>query len=118
MDRNLRQLLYSDNSTYFHECGGLTQYIMQLNNKQIKQYHQQYYQPRQMTLVLSGQALNTSLLVDIDKILDAFKQDKINYTNVPPVFCADYRSLPKSITSRAIRFASAEEDVGDIAYGM
>ncbi|KAI8052858.1 hypothetical protein BDF22DRAFT_620435 [Syncephalis plumigaleata] len=117
MDRHLRQLLYSDNATYFHECGGLTQHIMQLDNEKIKQYHRRYYQPRQMTLVLTGQSLNESLLGEIDNVLDVFEQASTDSINVPPVFCADYRSLPKGITSRAIKFASAEEDVGDIAYG-
>ncbi|KAI9595591.1 hypothetical protein BDF19DRAFT_440953 [Syncephalis fuscata] len=117
MDRAMRQQLYSDNSTYYYECGGLTQDIMRLNNEQIKEYHQRYYQPGQLTLILAGANLDSSILTEIDIILDTINQGTKKAINQPPVFCAEYQTLTKDITSQAVKFASVEEDVGDIAYG-
>src|SRR5690349_11462499 len=54
LDLNLRQLLYQNQTTYSHECGGLTKDIQILTNEEIKSYHQQFYSINNTTAIFVG----------------------------------------------------------------
>ncbi|RKP09576.1 hypothetical protein THASP1DRAFT_2677, partial [Thamnocephalis sphaerospora] len=121
-DRHLRQMLYADSSTYYYECGGLTPEIMLLSNEQIRRYHRDFYQPSQLTLLLAGSGLDDSMLAAASAALDAFApRHAVQSTDMdierPLALCADYRTLTKPVNTRTVRFASVEEDVGEIGYG-
>ncbi|KAF9585275.1 hypothetical protein BGW38_003101 [Lunasporangiospora selenospora] len=125
LDLGLRRLLYPKSQTYYHECGGLTPEIPKMSNQDIRDYHQKFYQPSNMAVVVTGDGLQPerifdmivrkNILVDTDtkQGMDIIQEmDLSKGREDAPIMNKDTK-----LTSRTIRFPSADEDVGSIGYG-
>lgn len=122
LDLNLRRLMYSGCPTYSSECGtviliqgGLTKEIAKLNNKQIIDYHQKFYHLHQTTAIITGPSVPEELFQKLamhGSLLNPapLEMDHLIYKHPSP--------LKESFISKTIKFPSADEDVGSIAYGI
>lgn len=130
LDLGLRRLLYPKTQTYYYECGGLTNEIPKMTNDDIREYHQKFYHPSNMTIVVAGDGLQPERIFDTiiqQHILDS--NDTTKSSN-GPVFDiiqemdiskgredAPIMSPASKLISQTIHFPSADEDVGSIGYG-
>ncbi|KAG0267056.1 hypothetical protein DFQ27_009203 [Actinomortierella ambigua] len=125
LDLGLRRLLYPTTQTYYYECGGLTSEIPKLTNEDIMAYHKKFYHPSNTTVVVTGDSLEPERIFNeimAQGILDGmeFEQgvDLIAEMDISQGRGdAPIMSKEAQLTSRTIRFPSAEEDVGSIGYG-
>ncbi|KAF9426331.1 hypothetical protein BGZ94_006666, partial [Podila epigama] len=125
MDLELRRLLYPKTQTYYYECGGLTPEIPKLTNEDIKNFHQKFYHPSNVTILVAGDSLQPERIFQtlIERgILTTVKTDG----GVDPIQemdiskgreAAPIMSKETKFTSRTVHFPSADEDVGSISYG-
>lgn len=114
LDINLRRLLY-DCPIYSKECGGLTEEIAKLKNKDIIRYHQKYYNLNHITAIISGSVYPQELFEELAKhdwLLD-LKEPQISF----PTNSVHPEPLKDLFISKVIHFPSSDEDVGSIGYG-
>ncbi|KAG9065753.1 hypothetical protein KI688_002046 [Linnemannia hyalina] len=123
LDLALRRLLYPDSQTYYYECGGLTAEIPKMTNDDIREYHEKFYHPSNMTIVVAGDSLQPERIFDIliqQNILNGVKTEVFDITQEMDLSLgrgnAPIMSKETKLTSRTIRFPSADEDVGSIGY--
>ncbi|KAK5799207.1 hypothetical protein F5H01DRAFT_358178 [Linnemannia elongata] len=123
LDLGLRRLLYPESQTYYYECGGLTPEIPKMTNDDIREYHKKFYHPSNMTIVVAGDSLQPDRIFDTlirQKILDGVKTEVFDITREMDLSQgrgnAPIMSKETKLTSRTIRFPSADEDVGSIGY--
>lgn len=57
LDLKLRQMIYSNQTTYSYECGGLTGDVAKLSNKEIRDYHKQFYHIDNVTAIICGRGI-------------------------------------------------------------
>ncbi|KAI8366274.1 Metalloenzyme, LuxS/M16 peptidase-like protein [Choanephora cucurbitarum] len=86
MQRKLQQLIYPKESGYQHEAGGLLENLRNLKIESIREYHQQFYKPDNLTILIVGKLDSVHLLSaleHIDKsILDRQHYDHGNQQSV------------------------------------
>ncbi|KAG0264586.1 hypothetical protein BGZ95_003552 [Linnemannia exigua] len=123
LDLGLRRLLYPDTQTYYYECGGLTPEIPKMTNDDIREYHKKFYHPSNMTIVVAGDSLQPDRIFDTlirQKILDGVKTEIFDIIQEMDLSKgrgdAPIMSKETKLTTRTIRFPSADEDVGSIGY--
>ncbi|KAH6977729.1 Metalloenzyme, LuxS/M16 peptidase-like protein [Ilyonectria destructans] len=111
-----RRLLYQKNVGFRYETGGMTEALRVLTPERIRQFHRDMYQPRNLCLVIVGEADHENLLQTLDKFEESVKQD------IPPVDTPFQRpwinsaqppALNKSTTVTA-EFPEEDEAVGEI----
>ncbi|KAF9930207.1 hypothetical protein BGZ65_005461, partial [Modicella reniformis] len=130
LDLGLRRLLYPKSQTYYYECGGLTAEIPKMTNGDIQEYHKKFYHPSNMTIVVAGDGLQPKRIFDTiiqQRILDENASMKPSGGAVFDIIQemdiskgredAPIMSRSTKLTSQAIFFPSADEDVGSIGYG-
>lgn len=79
MDRKARRLLYPENVGFRYETGGMTEALRVLTPERIRQFHRDMYQPRNLCLVIVGEADHESLLQILDEFEESIKDD------IPPL---------------------------------
>ncbi|KAG5455632.1 MAG: hypothetical protein BJ554DRAFT_4886, partial [Olpidium bornovanus] len=118
LDLNLRQLIYPPDTTYAYECGGLTPYIAQLTNDDIKHYHQTYYQAGRTTVIIVGEGISSArVLLRLEKAaglvggnpIPDFAKRRLNIPDSLPWAGENYRS-------RTVPFPSSDNTVGSVGY--
>ncbi|KAG0032753.1 hypothetical protein BGZ81_010152 [Podila clonocystis] len=125
LDLGLRKLLYPQSQTYYYECGGLTPEIPKMTNEDIKDYHQKFYHPSNMTIVVAGDSLQPERIFNtlIERGILNTTQDKGGVNLIQEMDISKGRedapimSKETNFTSKTIHFPSADEDVGSIGYG-
>ena len=70
MDLKARRLLYPENVGFRYETGGMTDALRVLTPERIRKFHRDMYQPRNLCLVIVGEADHENLL----QILGEFEQ--------------------------------------------
>ncbi|KAF9436745.1 hypothetical protein BGZ76_003102 [Entomortierella beljakovae] len=130
LDLGLRRLLYPTSQTYYYECGGLTPEIPKMTNEDIREYHKKFYHPSNMTIVVAGDGLQPQRIFDTliqQNILNT--SENSNGNNSPAFDIIQEMDISKGrqdapimskgtrLTSKTIRFPSADDVVGSIGYG-
>src|SRR5689334_21474780 len=94
-----------------------------MTNDDIREYHKKFYHPSNMTIVVAGDSLQPDRIFDTlirQKILDGVKTEVFDITREMDLSQgrgnAPIMSKETKLTSRTIRFPSADEDVGSIGY--
>ncbi|KAI7824229.1 hypothetical protein BX661DRAFT_185769 [Kickxella alabastrina] len=110
---HLRKLMFSSNSAYTFETGGLTPDIANLSNQEIIDYHRKYYDVNNITVVMTG-----AFSEDFEEVLQGLPVDmlKSNGCNSrAPIDC----SVPPEDRCRFefVKFPSADADTGSISFG-
>ncbi|KAG0231491.1 hypothetical protein BGW42_000197 [Actinomortierella wolfii] len=125
LDLGLRRLLYPTTQTYYYECGGLTSEIPKLTNEDIKAYHKKFYHPSNTTVIVTGDSLEPERIFNgivAQGILEGMEAEQgVNLIAEMDISQgrgdAPIMNKETKLSSRTIRFPSAEEDVGSIGYG-
>ncbi|KAF9365897.1 hypothetical protein BGX34_007705 [Mortierella sp. NVP85] len=130
LDLGLRRLLYPKTQTYYYECGGLTAEIPKMTNDDIREYHQKFYHPSNMTIVVAGDGLQPERIFDTIVQQHILDSSSVKMPSNGAVFDiiqemdiskgredAPIMSQSTKLTSQTIFFPSADEDVGSIGYG-
>ncbi|KAJ3268748.1 hypothetical protein HDV01_002321 [Terramyces sp. JEL0728] len=114
LDLNLRKLLYQNQTTYSHECGGLTPDIAKLTNQEIIDYHKKFYHLNNCYVIICGQLRPSDLFDELEKY--TFVHQGIN-SKCEPQLIQLPKSFPGKLVSKNVPFPSDSEDVGSIGYG-
>ncbi|KAJ2633519.1 hypothetical protein H4R22_000422 [Coemansia sp. RSA 1290] len=110
---SLRQMLYSLSSTYAWEAGGLPQSIETLTTNDVAEYHREFYNYSNLTLLLVGAFDECP-----QAIFDVLNGINDEITASPPAL---KRPMPQMRTKREKRrndvaFASEKVDMGTMAF--
>lgn len=79
MDLRARRLLYPENVGFRYETGGMMEALRVLTSERIRAFHKAMYQPRNLCIVITGEADQKELL----RILDEFEESIKDY--IPPL---------------------------------
>lgn len=122
MDHNLRrQLCYrfeNENnavvSRFKYECGGLTKDIAMLSIEEIIDFHHQFYNPSNISIIICGK-MNSELENQLLSLVGSVLKSSENYGKSPKFIDADL--MPNnSIGSCVALFPSNEENLGSIGF--
>ncbi|KAJ2722048.1 hypothetical protein GGI07_003582 [Coemansia sp. Benny D115] len=110
---HLRNLMFAPKSAYTYETGGLTPDIAVLTNQEIIDYHRQYYDSNNLTIVMTG-----AFDDDFEKILEKLPEDMLKSNGCDSRSKIDC-SLPAAdcVRSKQVRFPSADTDIGSFLFG-
>lgn len=75
MDLKARRLLYPENVGFRYETGGMTDALRVLTPERIRKFHRDMYQPRNLCLVIVGEADHQNLLQILDEFEVSIKDD-------------------------------------------
>ena len=89
MDLKARRILYPENVGFRYETGGMMEALRVLTPERIKQFHRDMYQPRNLCLVIVGEANHENLLSILDEFEESIKDD------IPPMDAPFQRSVPR-----------------------
>ncbi|KAG2212301.1 hypothetical protein INT47_001660 [Mucor saturninus] len=84
MQRRLQHLIYPKESGYQNESGGLMENLRTLKIESIRQYHNQFYKPDNLVIVITGKLDQVHLLSTLEQI-DKAILDRHNYTLPCPI---------------------------------
>ena len=122
--------------TYGFECGGRTEAILTLNNEDISRYHQQYYQLKNLTVILSGEDLKGA---NLETLLTRLSEEpcikdakQVNAPEISPIIESpivdrypfvssdflreEYTDLDGRQFIRQIHFPSSDVDLGSVTF--
>ncbi|KAM7195297.1 Presequence protease 1, chloroplastic/mitochondrial [Rhypophila sp. PSN 637] len=75
MDLRARRLLYPENVGFRYETGGMMEALRVLTPERIREFHKAMYKPRNMAIVVVGEADHQNLLEILDEFEDSIKDD-------------------------------------------
>ncbi|KAK2777752.1 zinc metalloprotease [Colletotrichum kahawae] len=120
MDLKARRLLYPESVGFRYETGGMTDALRVLTNDRIRSFHREMYQPKNLCVVIIGEADHDNLLQILDEFEESIKDD------LPPldapfkrpwIDSAQPPALEKSIITTA-EFPEEDESVGEITVAF
>lgn len=120
MDLKARRLLYPENVGFRYETGGMTEALRVLTPERIRQFHRDMYQPRNLCIVIVGEADHENLLEILDTFEESIKDDIPALDSDfkrPWVESAQPPALKESIVTTA-EFPEEDESVGEILIGF
>eukprot|EP00842_Homolaphlyctis_polyrhiza_P004732 jgi/Hompol1/525/HPOL_004175-RA len=118
LDRHLRSLLFQNQTTYSFECGGLTKDIANLTNKEIIEYHQRFYRPENITIIICGSINQNALFRNLSNHPHLFepKPPLPEGYELPVIRTPVMPGNPGDLISERVKFPSADEEVGSIGF--
>jgi Zn-dependent M16 (insulinase) family peptidase len=119
---NLRamRLLYPENVGFRYETGGMMEALRVLTPERIREFHKEMYQPRNLAVVIVGEADHENLLEILDTFEESIKDD------VPPLTTPFKRPfidspqpppLEKTIVE-TVEFPEEDESTGEIVVAF
>ncbi len=116
IDLEARRLTYPDGVGFRYETGGMMEQLRVLTAERIRAFHREMYQPKNLCLIITGEADHADLLETLDKfedtILDVipspdspFKRPWIDSKQAPP--------LSQSVL-KTVEFPEEDESYGEI----
>ncbi|KAF4120690.1 Zn-dependent peptidase, M16 (insulinase) family [Geosmithia morbida] len=120
MDLKARRILYPENVGFRYETGGMTEALRTLSPDRIRQFHRDMYQPRNLCLIIVGEADQEHLLKILDEFEESIKDD------IPPLDAPFKRPWIDSAQPPALKetilttseFPEEDESVGEILVGF
>ncbi|RDA87601.1 hypothetical protein CP532_3949 [Ophiocordyceps camponoti-leonardi (nom. inval.)] len=120
MDLKARRLLYPEDVGFRYETGGMTDALRVLTPDRIRQFHRDMYQPRNLCLVIVGEADHADLLRILDEFEESIEDD------IPPLSAPFKRpwidsSQPSPLRETVVttaEFPEEDESVGEILVGF
>ncbi|KAH7318215.1 Metalloenzyme, LuxS/M16 peptidase-like protein [Stachybotrys elegans] len=120
MDIRARSHLYDTNIGFRYETGGMVSALRQLPHDRIRQFHKEMYQPRNLCLVIVGEADQDELLRILDEFEEGIKDDipaPDSPYKRPWLDSAQPAPLSKTIID-TLEFPEEDESVGEITIGF
>ena len=118
LDINLRRLLFCNETTYSHECGGFTKHIMNLANHNVQEYHAQFYHPDNTTMVICGSINPENLFAKLED--HSYLFDRKGKETIPILPVLQIPSINRAAWDKKsilVPVPSTEEDIGSITFG-
>lgn len=120
MELKARRTLYPENVGFRYETGGMTEALRKLTPERIRQFHRDMYQPRNLCLVIVGEANQEQLLEILDEFEESIKDD------IPPMDAPFKRpwidsAQPPELKETVITtadFPEEDESMGEILVGF
>lgn len=120
MDLRARRLLYPENVGLRYETGGMLEQLRVLSADRIRAFHQEMYQPKNLSLVIIGiidhqnlleilETFENGILNDFPSPEAPFKRPWMDSVQPPP--------LERSIIER-VEFPEEDESSGEILFGF
>lgn len=75
IDLTAKRLLYPENVGFRYETGGMTEALRNLTIQRIREFHREMYQPRNLCVVIVGEADHDNLLEILDEFEESIKDD-------------------------------------------
>ncbi|CCF37671.1 peptidase M16 inactive domain-containing protein [Colletotrichum higginsianum] len=120
MDLRARRLLYPENVGFRYETGGMTEALRVLTPDRIRQFHRDMYQPRNLAVVIIGEADHSNLLQILDEFEESIKDDLPPLDSPfkrPWIDSAQPPALNETIITTA-EFPEEDESVGEITIAF
>lgn len=120
MELKARRLLYGEDIGFRYETGGMTQALRVLTPERIRQFHRDMYQPRNLCLVIVGEADHDDLLAQLEQFEESIKDDIPSLDSPfkrPWVDSAQPPALKETIVTTA-EFPEEDESMGEILVGF
>ncbi|TWU73378.1 hypothetical protein ED733_001917 [Metarhizium rileyi] len=123
MNLKARRLLYPEDVGFRYETGGMTDALRVLTPERIRQFHRDMYQPRNLCLVIVGEADHDDLLQILNEFEESIEDDippldaKFKRQVLPWLDSAQPPALKESIVTTA-EFPEEDESVGEILIGF
>ncbi|KAJ9143690.1 Zinc metalloprotease [Pleurostoma richardsiae] len=120
MDLRARRLLYPENVGFRYETGGMMEALRVLTPQRIREFHRAMYQPRNLAVIIVGEADHENLL----GILDEFEESIID--DLPPLDAPFQRPwidspqpppLEKTVVE-TVEFPEEDESTGEIVVAF
>ncbi|KAK3328009.1 Metalloenzyme, LuxS/M16 peptidase-like protein [Cercophora scortea] len=120
MDLRARRLLYPENIGFRYETGGMMEALRVLSPDTIRAFHKAMYQPRNLAIIIVGEADHQNLLQILDEFEESIKDD------VPPLDSEFKRPFvdspqPPPLTAtvvETVEFPEEDESTGEIVVGF
>ncbi|KAK1253333.1 hypothetical protein MKX07_001410 [Trichoderma sp. CBMAI-0711] len=120
MDLTARRLFYPENVGFRYETGGKTEALRVLTADRIRQFHRDMYQPRNLCVVIVGEADHENLLEILDTFEESIKDD-IPALDTPfkrPWVDSVQPPLLQETIVTTEEFPEEDESVGEILIGF
>ncbi|ROT43702.1 cytoplasm protein [Sodiomyces alkalinus F11] len=119
IDLAAKRLLYPENVGFRYETGGMTEALRNLTTQRIREFHREMYQPRNLCVVIVGEADHENLLEILDEFEESIKDD------LPPLDAPFKRPWIDSVQPpplnetkvTTVEFPEADESVGEVVVG-
>ncbi|TDZ40042.1 Uncharacterized protein C8035_v004911 [Colletotrichum spinosum] len=119
-DLKARRLLYPENVGFRYETGGMTEALRVLTPDRIRQFHRDMYQPRNLCVVIIGEADHDNLLQILDEFEESIKDDLPPLDSPfqrPWIDSAQPPALKESVIT-TVEFPEEDESVGEITVAF
>ncbi|PFH57562.1 hypothetical protein XA68_14868 [Ophiocordyceps unilateralis] len=120
MDLKARRLLYPEDVGFRYETGGMTDALRVLTPERIRQFHRDMYQPRNLCLVIVGEADHDDLLRILDEFEESIEDDIPSLSapfKRPWIDSSQPPALRETVVTTA-EFPEEDESVGEILIGF
>ncbi|KAL2760462.1 hypothetical protein ACRALDRAFT_1090987 [Sodiomyces alcalophilus JCM 7366] len=119
IDLAAKRLLYPESVGFRYETGGMTEALRNLTIERIREFHREMYHPRNLCVVIVGEADHDNLLEILDEFEESIKDD------IPPLDAPFKRPWidsvqPPPLTETkvaTVEFPEADESVGEVVVG-
>ncbi|PVU96066.1 hypothetical protein BB559_002511 [Furculomyces boomerangus] len=117
LDNEIRKQIYGENSMYSYNYGGLMSEIANISLSEVVDYHNNFYQLQNITLLFVG-GYNTNL----DTLLKVFEQNNHIMKPPPEKYCpilptTTISNLKRDLLIKEVKFPSEDTDIGSISFG-
>ncbi|KAM7207549.1 Metalloenzyme, LuxS/M16 peptidase-like protein [Naviculisporaceae sp. PSN 640] len=120
MDLRARRLLYPENVGFRYETGGMMEALRVLTPERIRDFHKAMYQPRNLAIVVVGEADHQNLLEILDEFEESIKDDiPLSGGDFKRPFVDSPQPPPlKETVVETVEFPEEDESTGEILVGF
>ncbi|KAG2229893.1 Metalloenzyme, LuxS/M16 peptidase-like protein [Thamnidium elegans] len=110
----MKRLIYPESCGYRSETGGLMERLRELSVDKIRDYHQSYYRPDNLCLIITGKVDKDELLKALEPVEESIiKKGPLPEMQRPWVSTGDFPDLQQDITETVL-FADEDESMGSV----
>ncbi|KAK3378364.1 Metalloenzyme, LuxS/M16 peptidase-like protein [Podospora didyma] len=120
MDLRARRLLYPENVGFRYETGGMMEALRVLTPDRIREFHKAMYQPRNLAIIVVGEADHENLLSILGEFEESIKNDVplANGKFKRPFVDSPQPPPLKETTVETVEFPEEDESTGEIIVGF
>ncbi|KAG1456615.1 hypothetical protein G6F56_006789 [Rhizopus delemar] len=110
----MKQLMYPETCGYRSVTGGLMERLRELSSDQIREYHQSYYRPDNLCLVITGKVDKDELMKTLEVVEESIlKKGPLPEMKRPWISTGDFPNLEKNL-EETVLFADEDESMGTL----
>ncbi|KAI7904653.1 Metalloenzyme, LuxS/M16 peptidase-like protein [Cokeromyces recurvatus] len=110
----MKRIIYPETCGYRSETGGLMERLRELSVEKIRNYHQSYYRPDNLCLIITGRVDKDELLKALEPVEESIiKKGSLPKMQRPWISTGDFPNLEKNI-EETVLFADEDESMGTV----